>query len=195
MSSRQDYLRSMFTANGERKYVTQNEVKRFLVCARAHGEAQYLLCHVLAYSGIRLSEAINLTVQSVDLELGAIIVRTLKQDGKTIYRALPMPQRSLKRLLKLAKTQDCQRFWPIHRMTAYRWLKAIMQEADLDGAKATSRGLRHGFAIQNLESEISFHQVNDWLGHSELKTTMIYTKFAMKLQHKLAQRRWRMIES
>ncbi len=45
----------------------------------------------LAYTGCRISEALELTPEHIDLSAKAVRFRTLKQRGKDIYRLVPVP--------------------------------------------------------------------------------------------------------
>ena len=78
----------LFTATGQRKYLNSEERDRFLAAANSHerGEVR-TLCLVLAYTGCRISEALQLTADRVDLSAKAITFRTLKQRARTSYRA------------------------------------------------------------------------------------------------------------
>jgi len=46
---------------------------------------------VLAYSGCRISEALALTADRVDLAAYTIIFETLKKRRRGVYRAVPVP--------------------------------------------------------------------------------------------------------
>ena len=45
----------------------------------------------LAYAGCRLSEALALTVDRVDLAAGQLVLESLKKRRSGIYRAVPVP--------------------------------------------------------------------------------------------------------
>ncbi len=63
----------LFTQSGKRKYLTSEERDRFITAANSHerGEVR-TLCLVLAYTGCRISEALQLTADRVDLSAKAI---------------------------------------------------------------------------------------------------------------------------
>ena len=46
---------------------------------------------VLAYTGCRISEVLELTPRRIDLAAQAITLRTLKQRRQNVYRAVPVP--------------------------------------------------------------------------------------------------------
>ena len=62
----------LYTADGARKYVTANEREAFLREAERADRLVRTLCMTLAYAGSRLSEALALTVDRVDLAADAL---------------------------------------------------------------------------------------------------------------------------
>src|ERR1700741_5008389 len=56
------------------------------------------LCMTLAYSGCRLSEALALTADRVDLTAGVVVFETLKKRRAGVYRAVPVPPALLEAL-------------------------------------------------------------------------------------------------
>jgi hypothetical protein len=95
---------------------------------------------VLAYAGCRISEALALTVHHIDAERFMVTIRTLKR-RKLVYRAVPVPQAMIELLRRHADTL----FWSMHRVTAWRVIKATMRLAGIAGPMACPKGLRHGF--------------------------------------------------
>jgi integrase len=62
----------LHTAEGPRKYVTAGERDGFLGEAERADRAVRTLCMTLAYAGCRLSEALALTADRVDLAAGVL---------------------------------------------------------------------------------------------------------------------------
>ncbi len=82
----------LFTINGNRKYLSAEELTRFLIVTNAQERVELrTFCLVLAHTGCRISEALALTVDNIDLSEKVIIFRTLKQRNKIRYRAVPVP--------------------------------------------------------------------------------------------------------
>jgi integrase len=93
-TKKQQTPRELFTADGKRKYLTADERAAFLIkAAQEHprGEVRSL-CEVLAFTGCRISEALELRPASIDLSAKAITFRTLKQRDKAAHRAVPVPE-------------------------------------------------------------------------------------------------------
>ncbi len=82
----------LFTIDGKRKYLTRDEQDRFFIAANQLDRATVrTLCLTMAFTGCRISEALELTIERVDLSAKAIIFRTLKQRGHERYRSVPCP--------------------------------------------------------------------------------------------------------
>ncbi len=82
--------RELFTTDGQRKYLNSEELDRFIKAASAQERAEVrTLCLVLVHTGARISEALALSVDRVDMGEGAIVFKTLKQRGKERFRAAP----------------------------------------------------------------------------------------------------------
>jgi len=83
----------LFTTEGLRRYLDDAEHVRFLAAAAAleRGEVR-TLCTTLAYTGCRISEALELTADRVDLSSQVVTFRSLKKRGKTLYRSVPVPE-------------------------------------------------------------------------------------------------------
>ena len=64
-----------------------------------------------------------------------------------------------------------------------------MTKAGIKGPKASSKGLRHGFAVQAVMT-VPITQVQVWLGHAYLQTTSIYVRVSGIEERKLAERLW-----
>ncbi len=69
---------SLRTAGGERKYLTAAEHGRFLAAADRAPPAERAFCHVLAWTGCRISEALALTAERVEYDDRVIVFETLK---------------------------------------------------------------------------------------------------------------------
>src|SRR6266540_7188581 len=69
---------SLYEANGHRKYLTADERDRFLKAAEKAERDVRTFCGVLAYTGCRISEALALTADRIDLAAGVIVFESLK---------------------------------------------------------------------------------------------------------------------
>jgi hypothetical protein len=81
----------LHTADGTRKYLTAGEREAFLRQADLADRPVRTLCMTLAYAGCRLSEALALTADRVDLAAGVLVFESLKKRRTGIFRNVPVP--------------------------------------------------------------------------------------------------------
>jgi integrase/recombinase XerD len=81
----------LYTADGTRKYLTAGERDAFLREAERADRPVRTLCMTLAYAGCRLSEALALTADRVDLAAGVLVFESLKKRCTGIFRNVPVP--------------------------------------------------------------------------------------------------------
>jgi hypothetical protein len=82
---------SLHARNGTRKYLTAAERRRFLKKAECTQPPLRLFCLVLGWSSGRLSEVLAVTPATIDTELGAVNLRTLKRRKAGVIRQVPLP--------------------------------------------------------------------------------------------------------
>ena len=173
----------LFTIDGKRKYLTAEEQGRFIAAANAHERAEVrTLCLTLAYTGCRISEALALTADRVDLPDKSITFQTLKQRNKVKYRSVPCPDVLIDALelvhrvrkLKKTKRQASLPLWRWGRTQATKHVWAVMETAGISGDHASPKGLRHGFGVRMAMQTRNPRLVQKLLGHTNLETTAIY---------------------
>jgi integrase/recombinase XerD len=157
---------------GRRKYLSGAERSHFLGAADRLAPSMQALCHVLAYAGCRISEALALTIHQVDAERLALTIRTLKR-RRTVFRVVPVPQAVIDMLRILPRGSD-GRFWSIHRTTAWRMVRATMRNVGISGPMACPKGLRHAFGIRAAGHNVPPNLIQRWMGHASPQTTAIY---------------------
>lgn len=177
---------------GQRKYLTKEETDLFLQSAQQTDVSVQLFCWMLALTGCRISEALALSRRSIDFETKHVVIECLKKRGGGVYRTVPLPVKLLdgiERAIRSGKFPD-ERLWPWSRMTGYRRVREVMHRAGLDGSYATPKGLRHGFGVSAIQSNIPLNLVQRWLGHADIKTTAIYTNAMGPEERDIASRMW-----
>ena len=146
----------LYDAKGRRLYLTEEERRAFIAAAiKAPGEVR-TFCGVLHATGCRISEALALTAQQIDLSGRVVAFESLKKRRKGVYRAVPVPPELLDALDLVHGIREAQRrgaakalLWPWSRMTAFRRVQQVMAAACIpDGPRACPKGLRHGFGVQ-----------------------------------------------
>lgn len=152
---------------------------------------------VLFYTGCRASEALNLRVENIDNSDLTITFATLKQrikSGQTpSYRPIPVPTNLIFELKNIIKNSDLlaqDQVFRFSRSTGWRRLKKSMQAANIEGIQATTKGLRHGFAVACVSQGVPIETIRKLLGHKSLKNTMIYLDILGEEERKLIQKTW-----
>src|SRR5690242_3366652 len=112
-----------------RKYVTFSEWQAFLVSSEASAPKVSTFCKTLAYSGCRISEALQLTADRVDTADGLLVIESLKKRQRGVFRAVPVPPEFLNALVcvhdlpsvrRAADGGRSVRLWNWSRATAWR---------------------------------------------------------------------------
>jgi len=190
----------LYDAAGNRKYLTAEERQAFIKAADRAPREVRTFCHVLHFSGCRISEALALTCDRVDFTNGVIIFESLKKRRTGVYRAVPVPPALLDALNLVHNIRETEarrgrgrkvKLWTWERTTAWRKVKAVMDAAELgEGPQSSPKGLRHGFGVAAVTTGIPLNMVQKWLGHAQLSTTAIYADAVGSEEKSIASRMW-----
>ncbi len=182
---------SLYTSNGQRKYLNSNERQRFYESTKLLRLDKKLFCQLLYFTGARISEVYNLTGLSVDFSNKAIVLETLKRRSKGVYREVPIPDCLIADLQTYTNAMDDEtvRLWAFSLRTAARYVKDVMDMSGITGQQSSAKGLRHGFAVYAI-SKAPITLVKKWLGHSKLETTEIYLNVIGVEEREIAKRLW-----
>lgn len=164
----------------------------FLSMAERYPDNMKLFFRLLIETGCRISECLSLTPNSFDLAEKYIYIECLKKRRDGIYRRIPLSPTCAALFLTAfgGHLPLDRRLWPFSRMTGYRYVKQLMEEAEINFERASPKALRHSFAIHSLEAGVPLNLVQRWLGHADWKTTAIYADFVGTEEKKFASRLW-----
>jgi integrase/recombinase XerD len=149
----------------------------------------YRMALTIIYAcGLRISEAMRLTVSDIDGKRHLLRVRNGK-GGKDRY--IHLPDRPLE-LLRNYYTQYGSRsgyLFPCKKShvkadALERAFKEALRQSGITKA-ATPHTLRHSYATHLLENGEDIRTIKDLLGHSSIKTTDIYTHVTGKIATRL----------
>lgn len=160
--------------------LSQAEVKQVLTQLR---KAAYRVCLGTIYGcGLRIQEGVRLQVADIDGDRRRLHVRQGKggQD-----RLVPLPQLVLDqlraywqghrhRLWLFPSRGDRQASQPLAARGVQKAFRAAGQESGLQ-KRATVHTLRHSYATHLLEAGVNIRQLQAYLGHKSLSSTMRYT--------------------
>ena len=189
----------LYDREGRRKYLTADERQAFLRAAERAPRQVRTLCLVLAFTGCRISEALELCPKRINLEAGAIIFESLKKRRRGVYRAVPVPPHVIDALDLVHGVREARqgrgggqaRLWPFSRTSAWRYVAEVLERAGIEGPQASPKGLRHGFGVQAVSSGVPLNMVQKWLGHAQLSTTAIYADAVGAEEKSIMHRMWR----
>jgi integrase len=158
------------------RYFSKSELKRlFNTMEKELPPTQVAFFKVLAYTGMRLSELIGLKWKSVDLKRNKIaVVGHTKSGRKRDIPINPQLRQVLKALPRAGRyVFDNGNNEPM--LTGSRWyhiLERILQSCSIGHAHPHT--FRHTFASHLVMAGADLKAVQELLGHSDIKTTMIY---------------------
>lgn len=139
----------LYDSNGRRKYLTPAERTDFIRAAESVPDRIRTFCCPLAYTGCRISEALAITADRIEIDDGVLIFifECLKKRRRGIYRAVPVPPSFLETLslvhdLRTLRSQDdgggSIRLWPWSRPAGWRYVRDVMLTAGISGFHASS---------------------------------------------------------
>lgn len=146
------------------------------------------LLELLYGGGLRISEAVGMSLSAIDLEAGLIRVEGKRQK----VRLIPLPDETLRwvrrylehsRPALLAKCRGAlpanlilsDHGRPLLRQNAFKIVRAAARRAGLSAAPSPHT-LRHTYAVHLLKGGADLRAVQELLGHASLATTQIYTE-------------------
>ena len=136
----------------------------------------------IGYSaGLRVSEIINLKWEDIDFNRNLVHIKKAK--GKK-DRIVMLSQKVKESLQALSQNKSGYVFIT-NRGGKYtqRTIQKIMENASIKAGIKKSispHTLRHSFATHLLENGTDIRYIRDLLGHSDIRTTLIYTKVSNK---------------
>ena len=171
-------------------YCTLEEVNRLMDSfddSRPAEMMDHALLEMIYSCGLRVSEAVNMTLNRVDLDTGT--VRVLGKGGKE--RVVPIPDGAVSTLKYwrdvvrpgYVKQNTRLLFFVTERgkKVTVRHVEKLLENKcrELNFKKhITPHKLRHSYATHMLEGGADLRSIQEMLGHSDIQTTEVYTHVA-----------------
>ena len=173
------------------KSLSESEVDALLCAPDLNDPVQLrdkAMLEVLYATGLRVSELVGLTMETINLQQG--VIRVTGKGNKT--RLVPLGEESvywLERYIEemrstLLSGQSSDVLFPSRRgaqmvrQTFWHRIKYYAQIAGINKEALSPHVLRHAFATHLLNYGADLRVVQMLLGHSDLSTTQIYTHIA-----------------
>jgi integrase/recombinase XerD len=190
--------------SGQRTILTQAEIKEIYELANEFERAWLGLCYGC---GLRVMELRDLDISDIQLSEGVLVVRHGKGNKKRLVPLTFKIMEDLRVYLKKRKktvTEPPTEALFLHiksgrrsggrvmHYTFNKWLKRLIMRTENEALKARVNQigihcLRHSIATHLIENGVKMEQVKEFLGHSHLETTEIYTRVNQEQINKLSQ--------
>lgn len=169
--------------NGNRLYLTNDEVRNFLDSAENVNSKIRTFAETLVFTGCRISEALDLEPKDIQREELQITINSLKKRRGDIFRQIPVPKEYMNTLVvahEIVKKQKSvsqakTKLWPWTRQHAFNVIKKMMVTANIsDGRYRSPKGLRHAYGVNAISNDVPLNMLQKWMGHADITTTAIY---------------------
>lgn len=169
-----------------RRFVTSKEVQDMMHSIRhgLTGERDYCFILLAFRHGMRVSELLNLSYGDLDLKVGRINIRRLKNGFSTVHPLTLDECDAINRWLqvrshwKLASESDVifisRRGTRLSRQQAWRVIRAAGKKAGIY-INIHPHMLRHACGYELAERGIDTRLIQDYLGHRNIRHTVRYT--------------------
>jgi len=139
------------------------------------------LYYILAHSGLRISELLDLLVRDVDLSSGRLRISAGKGNKDRIVYLTKTATHALQLYLQSVPNTPNDLFFSIHERpltysTAYKRLRAFACSAGVPDVSPLR--LRHTYATTLLNNGMTIIALRKLMGHDNLNTTLIYARLA-----------------
>lgn len=160
------------------KYFNSDEVRMILSDKLKQEDYDaYFLCLFLWNTGVRISEALSVKPDDIDLMAKALRVRTLKRTGHV--RVLPIQNSFIGEIALWINLKGIKRgdyLFQISRKTAYNYVRNACCFAGITDDRGHPHTLRHSFAVNCIVQQVPVTVLKEWLGHRDIMKTLIYTQ-------------------
>ncbi len=159
-----------------------------------------LMINTLWHTGARISECLALTAASFKLDTRQpyVSLQTLKRRGRPSRRAskprlVPISDepfiRQLARYIKSHRIRPAQRLFTITRGAVNKRLDRLSATLPVASTiRFTPHTFRHSFAVNAILHGTPLPVVQNWLGHADIKSTLVYTQVLSLETYHLMQR-------
>jgi integrase len=167
-------------------YLSKEEVERFFAAIPAHRTRDRLLFDVIYRYGLRRNEA--RLIRREHLSDGRIWITRLKGGVSGEYPIHPHTRRLLwAYLAELGEDGRPYLFvsrqseiWPMSGSLIYQLFRRYADAAELPEDRRHTHVLRHSIAVHLMNAGWDAADVQDWLGHRDIASTMVYATVTNK---------------
>jgi type 1 fimbriae regulatory protein FimB/type 1 fimbriae regulatory protein FimE len=171
--------------SNKRRYLTADELEKLIKAARKgrYGRRDATLMLLMARHGLRVTEAVDLRWDQIDLAKGYLHVRRLKGGIHSVH---PIQGDELRNLRELRREQDpasafiftSDRKGPMTRSNVAKMIEAAAARAGL--AHCHPHQLRHTCGHLLADAGHDTRRLQLWLGHSDIKHTARHSELSAR---------------
>lgn len=173
--------------------VTESDVRGFIQgILETKNKRDYAIVLLLAYAGLRISEALAVKLDDLNLQAGELLIRNGKGEKQ---RTVILNSKVINAVKEYLKDRDgyktagdspyvfvSKKRGQLDRTVINRIFKKFNQGHN----EITPHQLRHFFCTNAIEKGFSIHEVASQAGHSSVNTTLLYTNpDKLKLKKKM----------
>lgn len=169
--------------NERDKYLLKDEYKKFI----EYTPEQYkLFWEVVFGAGLRISEALNITMNDVIFEENKILITTLKRKNHPIIPVI-VSENIICRIGNMRKNMEIYgRIWKFSRQYAWKLFKSICLKAGLN-PKYSPHAMRHAHGVMIADiTNGNMIEIKNRLRHSSIRSTEHYVHISEKKQKELS---------
>lgn len=165
-------------------YLTPGEIKTVLneLKKTKHSTRNYLMIYLMYRHGFRVSELINLKYGNFLFDINRIEVNRLKDGISTTHPLLGSELRAIKKYIRIRKPKNkhdyfflTERKEPFSRKGINYILKEVEKKTNI---RVTPHMIRHSTGFYMANKGLSLRTIQEYLGHKNVKSTVIYTQIA-----------------
>lgn len=159
--------------------ITDIEVKKLLQDVLENkNKRNYAIVILLAYTGLRISEALSIKINDFNLQTGECIIRNGKGEKQRVVLLNSKVIHALRDYLLERKA------YSVAQQSPYLFISKKREKLDRTvvnrifqsySEMITPHQLRHFFCTNAIEKGFSIHEVANQAGHSNIHTTLLYT--------------------
>jgi integrase len=173
------------------QYLAHEELARLLSKIKSHRDRAIFT--TAYYHGLRASEVGRLNLVDWNPEGGRLRMRRVKGGDSFEYLVSDATRKALLAWGKVRGGEPGPLFpsrrgsRPISRQTLHVLMRRYAELAGLPREKSHFHVLRHSIATHMVEAGIPMRQIQDWLGHRDLRSTEIYAKVSPQARDATAE--------
>ncbi len=151
----------------------ESEIERLL--SSCSDPLDTVIIRLLLDTGLRSRELLGIRVGDIDFENREIVVREAKYGRERRVLVTRETIEAIRAWIRLKGLREDDRLIPLTYSGLYKRIKRIARRAGIDYKRIRPHVLRHTFATRALRRGMNLFALQRLLGHSDVKTTQIYT--------------------